>query len=181
MSDFNIAVEFVLSHEGVYVENIYDLGGSTNFGISLRFLKTISHENLKKYGIFEEPNIDTVKNLTLDQARAIYKGEFWDLAPYDKIYDQGHASYIFDMAVNMGEAHAIKCAQRACWAVQRDWKELLDDGHLGLKTIAALKMAGMFLMPALRAERANYYRSLVAQNPQQKEFINGWYNRTYGE
>jgi lysozyme family protein len=181
MSDFNVAVEFVLSHEGGYVDNVYDRGGTTNFGISLRFLKNLSHESLKRVGIFEDPNEDTIKNLTIDQAKAIYRGEFWEQAPFEKISNQEYCNYIFDMAVNIGLAPAIKCVQRACWAVQRDWGHLKDDGILGLQTLAAIRVCGVFIMPALRAERANHYRLIINNHPEQKEFFNGWLNRTYGK
>ena len=180
VSNFDTAIEFVLSHEGGYTQNPYDRGGSTHYGISLRFLKNLSNEALKRYGIFEEPNEDTIKGLTKDQAKAIYRGEFWASAPFEKICQQEYCNYIFDMAVNCGLAPAIKCVQRACWAVQRDWQHLKDDGILGNQTLAAIKVCGIFLMPCIRAERANLYRMIIQSHPDQQEFFTGWLNRTYG-
>lgn len=178
MSDFESAVNYVLRHEGGLSENPYDKGGTTNFGISLRFLKNLPEENRKRYGIFEEVSEQTIRDLTLDQAKKIYRGEFWEQAPFEKIGNQDHANYIFDMAINMGVAPAIKCVQRACWAVMRK-RDLIDDGILGSKTLDAIQRCGFLVAPAMRSERAGYYRVLVAQDEQQKQFIQGWLNRAY--
>jgi lysozyme family protein len=178
MSQFDPAVAYILQQEGGLSENPYDHGGITNFGISLRFLQSIPLDRLKSYGIFTVDN-DTIRNLTLDQVKELYRGEFWNHARFSDIQNQVHANYIFDMAINMGLAPAIKCAQRACWAIMNRWEELPDDGILGDKTLAILKQCGFLLMPALRAERANYYRQLVTQDATRKEFLRGWYDRTY--
>lgn len=54
------AVEFILEFEGGYVNHPNDPGGETNFGISKR----------------AHPDVD-IKNLTRDDAIAIYKREYW--------------------------------------------------------------------------------------------------------
>lgn len=86
--NFDKALAFVLKWEGGYSNDPDDPGGETNFGIDKR-----SH-----------PNID-VKNLTIDQAREIYKTEYWFNCdcqrkewPLDII--------VFDTAVNMGQKRA---------------------------------------------------------------------------
>lgn len=179
-NQFDRIVDYVIRLEGKdVVDHPHDKGKITKFGISLRFLKTIPIENLKKYGIFDiEINEDTVRFLSLDQAKAIYKGEFWDQAPFEHIRNEDHCRYIFDMAVNMGIAPAIKCVQRASWAVMKR-RELIDDGILGNKTLSMIERCGFLMMPAMRSERAGYYR-LVAQNDSsQDDFINGWLKRAY--
>lgn len=179
MSDFECAVNFVLRNEGGLNENPKDRGGVTNYGISLRFLKNVSLENLKNYGIFDEVTEDSIKNLTIEQAKLIYKGEFWDHAPFEKIMNQEYCNYIFDMAVNMGIAPAIKCVQRACWSVMKRWRNLADDGILGDKTLAAIAQCGFMISSPLRAERGAYYRSVVFNHPEQMDCLENWYDRTY--
>jgi lysozyme family protein len=179
MSDFDTAVNFVLRNEGGLNESKHDRGGITNFGISLRFLSTLSSDTLKLYGIYEEVTDETIKNLTIEQAKLIYKGEFWAHAPFGKILNQEYANYIFDMSVNMGIAPAIKCTQRATWAVLKKWDILPDDGILGDKTLAAIQQCGFMIMPALRAERGAYYRAIISAYPEQIENLHNWYNRTY--
>ena len=151
MADFQVAISFVLENEKGLNENPHDRGGITNFGISLRFLKSISEEHLRLYGIYEVPFEQTIRDLTIDQAKKIYYGEFWAPGNFEKIINQEHANYIFDMAVNLGIATAIKLVQRACWAVQKDWEKLPDDGILGDQTIQAIRVCGFMSLPALRA------------------------------
>jgi len=179
MSDFECAVNYVLRNEMGIVENPHDNGGITNFGISLRFLKSLSVLELTKISIFEEPNEKTIRDLTLAKAKVIYFMYFWNAAPFDKIMNQEHGNYIFDMAVSMGVAPAIKCVQRASWAVLKK-RDLVDDGILGETTLQAINdRCGFLIMPALRSERAGYYRLIVSNSHDEKEFINGWLNRAY--
>lgn len=181
MSDFLPAVEYVLARENGLVEDKNDRGGITNFGISLRFLSSLSSENIKKY-CPDSKTIwlpDLIKTLTKNEAKAIYLGEFWNKSLFEKIPSQEVCNYIFDMSVNLGIAPAIKCAQRACWSMMRE-RSILDDGILGEITLAKIKEFGNFLLPAMRSERAGYYRLVVASKPNNEKFINGWLNRAYG-
>lgn len=179
MSNFDDAIDFVLKNEGGLSDNPRDKGSITHYGISLRFLRSLGRDRLRSYSIYEDPDEQTIKDLTVDQAKKIYHEEFWVSAPFHEIANQMHCNYIFDMAINCGISPAIKAVQRACWAVMKRWESLVDDGVLGQETILAIQMCGMFLMPAFRAERGNYYRNIVNAHPDQKEFLAGWYNRTY--
>lgn len=178
MAEFNEAVELVLKNEGLLVKENHDKGGITKFGISLRFLRSLDLETLKKYGIFEYPVDDTIRDLSIDKAKEIYRGEFWNAASFEKIGNQEQANYIFDTAVNMGIAPAIKCVQRAVWSVMKR-REIQDDGILGVQTLAGIQRCGFLLMPAMRSERAGYYRLTVAHDAQQDANLQGWLNRAY--
>lgn len=178
MSEFEPAVEFVLSNEKGLVDNFHDRGGITNHGISLRFLKSLSVETLKKYGIFEEVSAQTIRDLTIDQAKKIYHDEFWVNAPFARIGNQEHANFIFDMAINMGVSPAIKCVQRACWSVMKK-RDLIDDGILGEKTLAAIQLCGFLIMPPIRSERAGHYRLIAQNDSEQNNNLQGWLNRAY--
>lgn len=181
MADSECAINFVLRNEGGLNEKIAerDPGGLTNHGISIRFLKSLDKEKLREYGIFEEVTEETIRSLTIDQAKKIYHGEFWTNLPLDYVINQEHANYIFDMAVNMGIASATRCLQRAIWAVMRKWDFLDDDGIFGPKTLSYVNQCGFLLMPALRAERAAYYRSLASSSDFSNEILAARYNRTY--
>lgn len=180
MGEFNSAVVYVLQNEGGLQEDPKDSGGITNYGISLRFLRSI--KDSKKYGINAETiNSETIKELTLDQAKSIYKQEFWDHAPFERINNQNNCNFIFDMAVNMGISPAIKCAQRSCWAVLKQRNILVDDGILGNQTIELMNRCSIYLLAAMRSERAGDYRLIAEKNPNDKEYLNGWLNRSYGE
>lgn len=178
MANFDEAVALVLKNEGLLVKESHDKGGITKYGISLRFLRSLETEKLREYGIFEFPVDETIKDLTLDQAKKIYLQEFWNAASFEKIGNQEQANYIFDTAVNMGIAPAIKCVQRAIWAVMKR-REMPDDGILGAMTLAGIQRCGFLLMPAMRSERAGYYRLTVAHDETQDANLQGWLNRAY--
>ena len=61
MTKFDKAMEHIFKWEGGYVNDAKDPGGETKYGICKR-----SH-----------PTVD-IKNLTKDQAKVIYKREYWD-------------------------------------------------------------------------------------------------------
>lgn len=185
MSGFDEAVNYILGNEGGLEgdNDDRDPGGISNRGISLRLLRSLSADLLRKYGIAGTPatiNADTIRDLTLDQAKAVYKGEFWARAPFGAINNQDNCNYIFDMSINQGIAPAIKCAQRACWSVQGIINVTMDDGVLGEDTIDLINRNSVYLLPAMRSERAGDYRMLAVMNPIEKEFLNGWLSRAYG-
>jgi len=177
--DFDTAVNYVLANELGLEIDPSDPGGITNMGISLRFLRNVSPESLKRAGIFEPVGEQTIRNLTLDQAKLLYRSEFWDKASFDRIMNQNLVNYLFDCTVNMGLTQAVKCIQRACWAIMNDRQSLTDDGNLGNKTLDAINQSGFYLLPVLRAERAGFYRRLVALDPSRNNDLKDWLNRSY--
>lgn len=151
MSDFECAINYVLRNEATLSGE--ETSNIKRHGISLNFLKSLSRDKLTEYLIYEEPTAQTIYDLNLSQIRGIYFKQYWQQAPFDKIMNQEHCNYIFDMAVTMGIAPAIKCVQRATWAVMKKCA-LADDGILNDATLTALNQwCGFLIMPALRAER----------------------------
>jgi hypothetical protein len=86
---FEAAMNFVLRWEGGYVNDPYDPGGETKYGISKR----------------QYPHLD-IKNLTLDQAKEIYRRDYWAPSGCDKLPPQA-AVALFDTAVNIGVRRAL--------------------------------------------------------------------------
>jgi lysozyme family protein len=157
---FEHAVSFVLSHEGGYSDDADDDGGETKFGISKR----------------SYPDID-INALTVEQAKAIYKRDFWEPQLYKDIKDVNLATKVFDLAVNMGSNWAHRLVQRALRATGQD---ILEDGILGPMTLAAINKADLTdLLAALKSEAAGYYRTLAATKPKRAKFLKGWLKRAY--
>jgi lysozyme family protein len=172
MSAFSFAVDYMLRNEGGLVDNEHDTGGITNFGISLRFYKTI----------YPDAVPDDIRNLSLDQAKEFYRKIFWDESRWKEINCQVTANLVFDMHVNMGMAAATKILQRALCSVVGNVNYCLDDGIFGDNTLAIVNHIQEidFLVIALRSERAAYYREIIIRDPSQKIFLDGWLNRAYG-
>jgi lysozyme family protein len=152
MANFNLAIGTILEHEGGYVNDPNDPGGETKFGISKR---TYSH-------------ID-IKNLTLDQAKAIYKTDFWDPIKGDSITDQALATAIFDFAVNAGVQTATLQMQTALG--------VKADGVIGPKTLEALNKSQGVRKDFAKA-RVKYYVNIVKRRQSQIAFLESWMNRT---
>ena len=162
--EFLIAVDRVLLNEGGYSSNPADPGGATNFGISAR----------------QHPGLDIV-TLTRDAAIKIYWREWWLKFGFARL-PAAAAAKTFDLAVNIGPAHAIECLQRALRACGH---RVSEDGSLGAETtLASARADAVALISALRSEAASYYRvtAALARGPRQnadRKFLTGWLNRAY--
>lgn len=146
--NFDIAINRVLSHEGGYVNDPHDPGGETKFGISKR----------------SYPDLD-IRNLTRDQAKAVYLRDFWVRVHADDLPD-GVAFAALDFAVNSGIETAIRYLQRALGVA--------DDGHWGPVTRAAADAMGEAkLLFLYLAERLDFMR----RSSKWAHFGSGWAGR----
>lgn len=93
--NFDDAFEALIGHEGGYVNHPADPGGETKYGITKR---TYPHLNIAA--------------LTLEQAKVIYKRDFWNKAGCDAL-PGGLAFDVFDTAVNSGVSRAATFLQLA--------------------------------------------------------------------
>lgn len=178
MADFEKAIEFVLVNEGGLVDNPNDSGKITNRGISLRFLQNLPIERLRRYGIFTPVSDQTIRDLTKEQTIFIYRGEFWDEENFSAVDSQALCNYIFDMAVSMGVAQAIKLVQRAISAYSLE-RVCVDDGLLGERTLGYINSIGAPLFFTLVAFREAFYRQLVDHDQGKGGFLDGWIERCY--
>lgn len=113
MTNFTKVIEFILQHEGGYVNRKDDPGGETNMGISKRAY----------------PNLD-IKNLKKQQAVEIYFKDYWLKAGCEQL-DFPLAACQFDCAVNAGISRANKFLE-ACHGDYRLYVELRNTFYLDL-------------------------------------------------
>lgn len=172
MSSFETCLKYVLEAEGGLVDDKFDTGGITKFGISYNTYK-------KK---FPSATRDDIKNLTLQQASHFYESEFWQACNCDEM-DTCIALLVFDTAVNCSPVMAKKFLQRAL--------NVNDDGILGPQTYKALKSAKKdYLIPMFTARRNKYYSDICTPLPtdteerkqikllRRKKYLDGWLNRS---
>jgi len=153
MANFQKAFEYIINKEGGYVNDPYDKGGETKYGISKSTY----------------PNLD-IKNLTLEDAKKIYYRDFW-LKSKAYLMPEPLAIMHFDTAVNAGVKNANKILQRA---LNRQGFNLVIDGIIGEKTLKALKNAVLQqLLSDYTIERTRYY--IRTGN---KRYLRGWINRS---
>lgn len=156
---FESAFHRLMKYEGGYSNDAADRGGETRWGISRR----------------QYPGED-IPNLTMQQAKAIFYRDYWQLLGLDGVRHPGVAAEIFEQAVNFGPERAVMNAQTALCFL----RVAVDiDGRLGPKTKAALNGftdAGL-LICALNGEQYCRYKHLIENDPSQKAFARGWLRR----
>ena len=129
---FDIAFDRLIGHEGGYVNDPNDPGGETNWGISKRAY----------------PNL-IIKELTREQAKEIYRRDFWERINADRLVARGYdgvAFQLMDFAINSGIETAVRYLQRA--------SGVADDGHWGpVSQLAIENLSESDLIMRLNAER----------------------------
>lgn len=91
---FDVAFQHTVGFEGGYVNHRDDPGGETKYGISKR----------------SYPDVD-IAALTLEDAKEIYRRDFWD--PFCAHLPERMGFAVFDAAVNSGPGRALRWLQRA--------------------------------------------------------------------
>lgn len=187
MAYFTSAAQRVLSLEGGYQDNPRDKGnyicrsggwvmGAYPFRCADGSLPKLVGT---KYGIAAPTLSDylnrpataaDMKKLTKATATDIYRANYWTRIKGDLIDDQSVAELIFDAAINHGNSAAIRLTQQVL--------KVPVDSIMGGQTLNALNAAD----PATfyrdyKDARISLYNSIVANDPSQRTFYQGWINR----
>jgi len=159
----------VLRREGGFVNHPADRGGPTRFGITQA---TLSRH------LGRPASLDDVQQLTRELAAEIYRREYHAGPRIDALPERIQA-FVFDSAVNHGPGRAIRFVQQVCNAA--GFGPLTVDGVCGPTTRRVVAEAdqamGDWLLAALVEERRNFFHAIVAGDPSQRVFLNGWLNR----
>jgi lysozyme family protein len=110
----------------------------------------------------------TVRLITEDELRDIYRGNYWRLVSADQL-PAGLDLAVFDFGVNSGPARAVRYLQ-ACLGV-------VQDGHMGPATVQAANRADAAEMVAALC---NARRKFVRQIRTYPVFGKGWERRIMG-
>jgi lysozyme family protein len=153
----NACLAFLFPEEGGFSDDPLDPGGATNLGITLDELSAWRHAAV---------TVQDVKNLTRDEATAIYRANYWNVVLADQL-PSGIELVVFDAGVNAGTPRAARFLQRIAGATA--------DGHIGPQTLAATAAldAGT-VIDRYTAARIGFYQSLPTFN----HFGAGWLART---
>ncbi len=110
----------------------------------------------------------------LPAVQAFYEQYFWNHW-YAQLVSDDLAKRVFDFAVNGGRETAVKTLQKA---VNTLGGNLTVDGGWGPLTLAAVNAANQqALMQAFIAARVAYYRQVVANTPDDQQYLKGWLAR----
>lgn len=162
-STFDKAFQMILEHEGGFSDHKDDRGSWTMYGIT--------RAEVSRY-LGHEASIDEVKALTIDQAKEIYKKNYWDKLKLDEVKSDLLKLILFDQGVNRGTGTIVLKVQKLLG--------VSVDGVFGPVTLSKLnaqdpkQFAILFFKDAQKS-----YIEIVKRNPSQIVFLNGWINRTH--
>lgn len=181
-------------------DDAHDHGGTTKFGISLRFLASEGafdddHDGKADFDLDMDGDIDgqDVRALTAGDAIYLYHRCFWEPLNCDR-YPQPIGEMLFDQAVNGGRTTACKLLQRAINSCVMEARAkmgarnapmlLAVDGVLGTQSVNALVWVRAYppqgidaLVSAFRNAARERYRQIVARYPDQRKYLDGWLAR----
>lgn len=142
--NYEFAIKELLKSEGGYTNDPNDSGGATNFGITIGDYRRYINKN---------GTPDDVKNMTVNQAKAIYKSKYWDALDGDKL-ESGVDYTCFDYGVLAGLGRPRACLQKFS------------------------NLSGDKLVDAINDERTGFLTRLATNRPKDKKFLRGWLLRT---
>lgn len=161
MADYKKLIPIIKKWEGGYVNHPLDKGGCTNSGITIATYK---------YYFGKDKTCDDLRKMSESEWNYIFKTGYWDKWKADYIDSQAIANLVVDYVWGSGK-YGIKYVQRLLGVV--------DDGIVGKKTLSALNSYPnqKELFNKIWARRKKHFDDIVKNNPSQKVFLKGWYNR----
>lgn len=170
---FQSCIKAILIHEGGLSRDKRDPGGITQWGISLRYLRSIGYD-IDKDGDIDS---DDIIGLPLKGAIGIYRKYWWQKYHYVAFNELIVVEKVFDLAVNMGGKGAHKLLQIAINRLGKS-PPITVDGILGGETFgAANSLDGTELREELRVCAEHRYIEILAGNPAMEWTRQGWLNR----
>ena len=207
---FSVAHSFTARWEGGLSDHPADPGGLTNHGVSLRWVQDLAREAREEclrlarscdgcvrpasgdcawqaldFDMDGDVDADDIRACTKAQAAALFRRHFWDKLGCGRL-PLPLAVSLYDGAVNMGPARAVRQLQQAMNQVGEaeleHWSAIAEDGLMGPKTrdlAAALEEVDLAYRAARQSlrRRQAFYRELAARRPSMKAFLRGWRNR----
>lgn len=141
-SNFDKCLALVLVHEGGYVNHPRDPGGATNRGVTQAVYDAYRKTRARP--------VQSVKFITDDEVKAIYRFQYWDRVQGD-LLPAGLDYAVLDFAVNSGVGRASKYLQAVVGTPQ--------DGVIGARTLAAIQ-SPTNAINALCDRRMSFLRNL---------------------
>ncbi|WP_102222793.1 holin-associated N-acetylmuramidase [Acidimangrovimonas sediminis] len=156
----------IVAREGGYVNDPDDLGGATNWGVTLGTMRRLGLD------LDHDGDVDTrdVQLLTQRQAVEIFIEHYYRRPQIDRLRDPKLRVQVFDMYVNSGN-NAVKILQRLVTSMGFP---AADDGAIGPKTLGAVASAeaaaGGSIADAYAVARRSYYFGIADARPANRKY-----------
>lgn len=178
----NALIDRMLKHEGAFNKNGgYQAWssdrGNWHHGKLLATKYGIIPNRLASWRGVKRVTLSDMKNLTLEEARKIYRKDYYD-KPKMHLLPDAIESNVFDMGVNAGPSRAIKELQQV---LTKAGFKCSVDGRIGPETVnqsfKAQKAMGAYLNNAYCDERIGFYDAIIRSRPANAKFRRGWHRR----
>lgn len=164
MANIDRLAPIIFRWEGGFANDPNDRGGATNMGVTVATWRQVGYDKDGDGDI----DADDVRLLTRADATRVLR-IYWDRWHADSIRNQSVANILVDWVWGSGK-WGIVIPQRILGVAQ--------DGIVGVNTIAALNAADQRdFFNKVFAARKKFFDDIVAKNPSQRKFHNGWMNR----
>lgn len=171
----------LMTREGGFVDHPNDAGGATNHGITMATLAAFRGAPV---------SAGDVRALTRPEAAEVYTA-MWVDHPRMRLREWPYglsgvcvtlAEITLDAAVmfSLGRQLAVSWLQEALNRHEREpefYQPIVVDGWAGPATRRALERAGPEAIGAIIGARCRKHARVVAANPSQAVFVEGWINR----
>ena len=174
MKNIETELEILIAKEGGYTDDPADSGGKTIWGITEFVARSFGYEG-------------DMKNMTRDQAKEIYKTQYWLQPKFDKVFALSPkiAGELFDTGVNTGVGTASRMLQRALNALNNGataYPDMTVDGSIGVMSLKALEVylahrgtiGETVLLRLLNSLQAVRYVEIAEARPKDERFVFGW-------
>lgn len=166
MARIDILAPFILSWEGGFSNHPADRGGATNRGVTIATWRQVGYD---KDGDGDIDVADLKLITEADAVNRVMKPHFWDRWKADSIKSQSVANLVVDWVWASGK-NGITGVQKLLG--------VKVDGIVGEKTLAALNaQPPRQLFDRIKAARVSFINGIIARNPSQAVFRNGWLRR----
>ena len=166
MADVNKLLPFILRWEGGFVNDPIDKGGATNKGVTIATWRQVGYDKDGDGDI----DVDDLRLLTINGVRdRVLKPHYWDRWRADQIQNQSVANILVYWVWGSGKWGII---------IPQRLLGVKPDGQVGAITLGAVNKqdpAGFFAR--VHEARRMFIAGLVARDPSQRRFQQGWLNR----
>jgi lysozyme family protein len=165
MADLKLIIPFIKKAEGGYVNDPLDKGGETMQGITYAVWCSVFGPNAHERFI----------KMAATDWEQLFKTLFWDKIQGDKINSQRIANTVVDWVWGSGLYYPKLNLQII---LKNLGSNIKLDSIFGNGTLSALNSADEdAVYKALISKRFDFIDNIVAHNPSQVRFVQGWKNR----
>ncbi len=176
MASFEKAIQNTFKAEGGFQNDPHDNANYVN-GILIGTNRGISASGY--YGYFKQiPTVEQMKNLSVEDATRIFKGNYWDKLACDNIVNQSVAELMFQFIIGSGASQISDIKDIANGIDDKDLVIMVNDNPIHPREVLIINSLDQKKFHnALWKWRLAFYDLVVLKNPKKAKFLKGWQNR----